>query len=72
MVALIDPPWPFSDPHSTLWLFIDPLDGPIDPWGSVSTTLRTTALGHHTNEASTKYLENSVVVCRSVLRDDVD
>ena len=26
------------------WLFIDPLDGPIDPWGSMSTTLRTTVL----------------------------
>jgi len=26
------------------WLFIDPLDGPIDPWGSISTTLRTTVL----------------------------
>jgi len=37
-------PWPFSDPHSTPWLFIDPLDGPNDPWGSISITLRTTAL----------------------------
>ena len=36
---------PFSDSHSTLWLFIDPLDGPIDPWKSISTTLRTTGLG---------------------------
>jgi len=35
---------PFSDSHSTPWQFIDPLDGPIDPWGSISTTLRTTAL----------------------------
>jgi len=34
-------------PHLTLWLFIDPLDGPIDPWGSISTTLRTTALDHN-------------------------
>ena len=31
-------------PHSTPWLFIDPLDGPVDPWGSISTTLRTTGL----------------------------
>jgi len=23
-------------------LFIDPLDGPVDPWGSISTTFRTT------------------------------
>jgi len=29
-------------PHSTLWLFIDPLDGPIEPWVSISTTSRTT------------------------------
>ena len=36
--------WPFSDPDSTLWLFIDPLAGPIDPWGSISTTLRTNGL----------------------------
>jgi len=34
-------PWPFSDPHATLWLFIDPLDGALDPWRSISTTLRT-------------------------------
>ena len=38
-IALVDPssyslaPWPFSDPHSTPWLFIDPLDGPIDSLG---------------------------------------
>jgi len=37
-------PWSFSDPHSTTWLFVDPLDGPIDLWGSISTTLRTTEL----------------------------
>jgi len=36
--------WPFSDPHSTLLLFMDPLDDPIDPWGSKSTTLRTNEL----------------------------
>ena len=35
-------PWPFSDSDSTPWLFIDPLHGRIDPWGSISTTLRTT------------------------------
>jgi len=37
-------PWPFSGPHSTQWLFIDPLGGQIDPWGLISTTLRTTGL----------------------------
>ena len=37
-------PWVFSDPHSTPWLFIDPLDGPTGSWGSISTTLRTTAV----------------------------
>jgi len=37
-------PGPLSDTHSTPWLFIDPLDGLIDPWGSISTTLRTTAI----------------------------
>ena len=35
---------PCSDPHSTPWLFIDPLDGPLDPWGSISTTLRITTV----------------------------
>jgi len=49
-IAPVDPssysltPWPFIDPHSTPWLFIDTLDGPTDPWGSKSTTLRTTGL----------------------------
>jgi len=37
-------PWPFSDSHSTPRLFIDPLDGPIDPWVSIWTTFRTTGL----------------------------
>ena len=37
-------PWPFSDPHSTTSLFTDPLDGPNDQWGSISTTVRTAGL----------------------------
>jgi len=31
----------------TPWLFIDPSDGPIDPWGSILTTLTATALYHN-------------------------
>lgn len=33
--------WPPGGQWMTLWLFIDPLDGPIDSWGSTSTTLKT-------------------------------
>ena len=35
------------DPSSYSLTPFDPLDGPIDPWGSISTTLRTTALIEH-------------------------
>ena len=34
----------FTDPLLIPWLFIDPLDVPIDPWGLILTTLRNLAL----------------------------
>ena len=39
----VDPSSYSLTPIRPLAIF-DPLDGPIDPWGSISTTLRTTGL----------------------------
>ena len=40
----LSPVFIFIDHLSNPWGFIEPLDDPIDHWGSISTTLRTPAV----------------------------
>ena len=58
-------PWPFSDSHSTPLLFIDPSDGSIDPWGSISTTFRITVLVSFWVNPGTTAWEKGLVKCHT-------
>jgi len=52
--------------HSVIPMFIYPLDGPIDPWGSISTTLRTTDPHLIGSEASHIFVKIKQKSCANV------